>query len=110
MFIDFIDQKSTKLKFFYKMVNTNWAEINEPPAIKHTRDENLAKIRQTSLKLQHPCHNQAVERHIKVIIEASAAVSTFKRRNGLIRQKLKSQKLIKNINSKCDYFSFVNAT
>ena len=47
---------------------------------------------------------------MKVVTEASAAVSTFERRNGLIQQKLKSQKLIKKLNSKCDYFSSVNAT
>ena len=63
------------------MVDMNWAEIKEPPAIKHNCDENLAKIRQSPLKLQHPCHNQAVERHVKVVTEASAAVSTFERRD-----------------------------
>ena len=96
-------------KVYHKVVNMNWAEIKEPPAIKHNCDENLAKIRQTPLKLQHPCHNQAVERHIKVVTEASAAVSTFERKDGVIRQKLKSQKLIKKLNNKCDYFSSVNA-
>ena len=70
------------------MVNMNWAEMKKNPAIKHICDVNLAKIRQTPSKLQHPCHNQAVECHIKVVTEASATVSTFKRRNGLIPRKL----------------------
>ena len=38
---------NNKAKVNYKMVNMNWAEIKEPPAINHICDENLAKIRQT---------------------------------------------------------------
>ena len=75
---------NSKAKVSYKSENMNWAKIKEPPAIKHICDENLAKIRLTPSKLQHPCHNPAVERHIKVVIEASAAVCTFERRDGLI--------------------------
>ena len=42
------------------------------------------------LQLDHPCHNQCVERHVKMVTEAAAQVEGFERRDGLIRQKIKS--------------------
>ena len=45
---------NSKAKVYHKIVHMNWAEIKEPPAINHICDQNLAKIRQTPLKLQHP--------------------------------------------------------
>ena len=68
---------NNKAEVYYKMLNMNWAEIKELYATKHICHKNLAKIWQTPLKLQHPCHNQAIERHIKVVTEPSAAVSTI---------------------------------
>ena len=61
---------NSKAEVYYKMVNTKWAE-RTTPAIIHSCDENLVKIWQTPLKLQHPRHNQAIERHIKVVTKAS---------------------------------------
>ena len=50
--------------------------------------------------MEHLCHNQAVERHIKPVSEASAAVAGFKNRDELIRQKIRSRKQIKIFNTK----------
>ena len=37
--------------------------------------------------LHHLSHSQSVERHVKVVAEASAQVAGFDRRDGVIRQK-----------------------
>ena len=45
------------------MVNLNGREVNQPPAIKHHSDSEIEVIQKYPLKLNHPCHNQHVERH-----------------------------------------------
>ena len=52
------------------------------------------------MKLDHPCHNQAVERHVKAVTEVSGQVVGYERRDGLIRQKLKSRMIIKKFDTK----------
>ena len=52
-----------------------------------------AKIKNTLLKLNYVCHNQAEEWHVKVVTYTSAQLVGFKSRNGLKRQKPKSHKL-----------------
>ena len=67
--------------------------------------EQLQNMYKTKYELDIPCHNQAVERHIKVVTEASMLVYGFERRDGLIRQKLKSRKLMKCFNTKKQFQS-----
>ena len=43
----------------------------------------------------HPCRNQAVERHVKLVTEAATIVEGFSRRDGMIGQKIKSRHLMK---------------
>lgn len=92
------------------MVNMNSADIQEPPAIKILTDADIEKIRSNPLILDHPCHNQAVERHMKLITESSAQVAGFKRRDGLIRQKIKSRKLMKKFETKKQFVSELLST
>ena len=40
---------------------------------------------------RYPCHTQAVERHIKLVTEALAAVCGKESRDGFIRVRLESQ-------------------
>ena len=54
-------------------------EITESPAIKHLNEENLNQLKSNALKLMHPCHNQAVERHVKLVSEAASQVTSFER-------------------------------
>ena len=49
------------------MVNLNSKEIKQPPAIKSFSDLDIDDILNTPLKLDHPCHNQSVERHVKLV-------------------------------------------
>ena len=68
------------------MVNLD--EVTEPPAIKHLNEENLNQLKSNALKLMHPCHNQAVERHLKLVSEAESQVTLFERHDGYIQQKI----------------------
>ena len=46
--------------------------MHEPPALKHLLNKEIETFQQHKLNLEHPCHNQAVERHVKRVSEASA--------------------------------------
>ena len=52
-----------------------------------------------------PCHTQAVEHHIKIVKEASAAVVGQENREGFILNKIKSRKLMPSFNTKKEYKS-----
>ena len=41
----------------------------------------------------YPCHKQAVERHVKLVTEASAALSRFEREDEVINQKIHQENL-----------------
>ena len=55
--------------------------MHELPALKHVWNKKIEAFQQHKLNLEHPCHNQAVERHIKLVSGASAAVAGFKNRD-----------------------------
>ena len=92
-------------KAYYKLVNLNLEESYEPPAIRNLSNIEIERIAMQKLILSHPCHNQAVERHIKIITEVSALVSGFERRDGSIRQKIKSRNIMKQFNTKRQFRS-----
>lgn len=96
---------NVRAKSYYKLVNLNSDQTNEPPAIRHLTNLDIEKIREEKLIMRHPCHNQAVERHIKLVTEASSAVAGFNRRDGLIRLKIRSRKLMKRYNTKKQFQS-----
>ena len=90
-------------KVYYNMVNLNNPEIEQPPAIRDLTDEEINEIRRNPLYLKHPCDNQKVERHIKLVSEASLCVTGYERRDGMIRQRIRSRKLMKKFESKCQF-------
>ena len=96
---------NTKAKVYYKLIDLDGADVSEPPATLHLSTEQLQNMYTSKLELELPCHNQAVERHVKVVTEASMMVCGFERRDGLIRQKLKSRKLMKCFNTKMQFQS-----
>ena len=87
-------------KVYYKLVNLNLEESYEPPAIRNLSNMEIERIAMQKLVLSHPCHNQALERHIKIVTEVSASVSGFERRVGSIKQKIKSRNIMKLFNAK----------
>jgi len=56
--------------------------------------EEINELRLRPLKLDHPCHNQAVERHVKLVSEGSASTTGHERLDGIIRQIIQSRKLM----------------
>ena len=57
----------------------------------------------------YPCHTQAVERAIKLVSEASAAVVGQEAREGFISQQIKERQELSKFESKKDYFPKVEA-
>ena len=47
-------------------------------------------------------HNQRVERHVKLVTEASPSVEEHDNRAGMICQRIRSRKLMKTIEQKCN--------
>jgi len=65
--------------------------------------DNLATSGESSLVLTKvPCHSQAVERHVKLVMEAAAKVCGEKARHEAILAKLKSIKKMPHAESKKD--------
>ena len=95
-----IPKINTNAKTYYSLSSLSLKDMHEPPALKHLLNKEIKTLQQRKLNLEHPCHNQAIERHIKMVSEASAAVTGFKNRDGLIRQKIRSRKLMKTFNTK----------
>ena len=81
------------------MVNLNNYH-HQPPVIQNLSDSDIREFQLSPLKLRHPCHNQSVKRHVKLVTEAAAQVCGYERRDGLIRQKIKSSKMMKKFDMK----------
>ena len=91
---------NTNAKSCFEMVNLDDPDFRQPPAINDLSSSEIASIADNPLKLDHPCHNQAVERHVKVVTKASGQVIGYERRDGLIRQKLESRMIMKKFDTK----------
>ena len=95
-----IPKINTNAKTYYSLSSLSLKDMHEPPALKHLLNKAIETFQQHKLNMEHPCQNQAVERYIKLVSEASAVVAEFKNRYGLIRQKIRSRKLMKIFNTK----------
>ena len=71
-------------KTICKMISLELDTISEPPYTIDMTIEQIENFIQDPLELNQPCHNQGVECHVKLVTEASAAVSNFSRRDGMI--------------------------
>ncbi|CAH2109254.1 unnamed protein product [Euphydryas editha] len=60
-------------KDYTEMIDWKMIEVTEPPLIKDLNEDDLRNIIENGLKsdiLAYPCHNQSVERSIKLVTEA----------------------------------------
>ena len=83
------------------------AIIHQPAATLLLSESNLHEIIKTGFKMnivKFPCHSQAVERHIKLVTEASATVCGQETRDGFIRTQIQSWKEIPKFESKQQFF------
>ena len=55
----------------------------------------------------YPVHTQAIERAVKEVTEASAAVNGFERGDGWVRAQAKNRELMLKLTSKQDLFNFI---
>lgn len=89
----------------------DWQEIDryEPPLL---RSRSIAQIEewvksnvaeQVSEIAQFPCHTQGTERCIRLVTEAAASVCGTVARDGFIRARIASRKLMKTFNTKSDF-------
>ena len=92
-----IDWKATTC---YKMSILSATKMSDPPAIRVKFTLAIKAFAGNKLLLMHPCHNQAVERHAKLVTKAATTVEGFPQRDWMIRQKIKSRHLIKCFESK----------
>ncbi|KAL7636733.1 UNVERIFIED_CONTAM: hypothetical protein RMT77_012487 [Armadillidium vulgare] len=99
----FLKQKiNFKAVCYYKMTSiSQWHTI--PPVLRLIEEDKILEFIEKPLKLRHECHSQNVERHVKLVTEASASVVGHDRRDGVIRNKIRSRKLLKNFQSKSDF-------
>ena len=90
----------------------NWDnEIFEPPLTLYIDDAELnACIKNPFEVLPYPGHTQAVERAVKLTTEASSLVIGEKQRDGMIRQKIDSRKIVKKFISKKDALPLLNVS
>ena len=102
--------KTPKLIFnaedYINMIDWQVEPLCEPPVIFHLTDEDVNNGILTGDPPTFPgfpCHTQAVERHIKLVTEASGAVSSEKNRDGYIKSKLLSRTKIPKFETKRQY-------
>ena len=75
-------------------------DISQLPAVMDLDDTSIAQVLTKPLVLQHPCHNQAVERQVKLVTEAASVVTGYEKRDGMIRQKIRCRLLMSKFDSK----------
>ncbi|KAK5648112.1 hypothetical protein RI129_003004 [Pyrocoelia pectoralis] len=83
-------------------------DITPPPLLQYFElDELRSIIKETPNKVieitSYPCHTQAVERCVKLVTEASLSIVGFKKRDGFIKARLDSRKLMPQFESKKDF-------
>ena len=85
----------------------NWDNPLKPPATVNLSDEDTTNMIKNDSQLEiekHPCHSQAVERHVRLFMQASLATCEAEARNRYIRSEIKSRKELPKFDTKVDYF------
>jgi len=86
---------SLETTHFYRLTNLNSIKnISQPPVVMDLDDTLIAEMLTKPLVLQQPCHNQAVERHLKLVTEVAFVVTGYEKQNAMIRQKIQSRLLM----------------
>ncbi|CAH1113005.1 unnamed protein product [Psylliodes chrysocephalus] len=94
----------TEIVYWYK------ANMSEPPILKHVSNEDLEgfvsgqETDPSFLDLSKcPCHTQSTERCVHLVTEASSKVCGEEKRDGFIKSRIESRKLMKSFNSKSEF-------
>jgi len=88
----------------------NWTDVDVtvPPLLSQVPVDEISRHvfegNDALLPFLHvPCHTQAVERHVKLVTEASQSVCGEKARNGFIKNRIASRQQMAAFNNKRDY-------
>ena len=95
---------------YYDMVDWQFLKLTEPPLTKNIETENTMNfIHSRGAPNFHakaiPCHTQAVERHIKLVTEASHKVCGGSNGDGFIRSTLLSRQQMPRFQTKYQFSS-----
>lgn len=90
---------------YFDMIN--WDNPLEPPGTMNLSDEDITNMIKNGSQLEIeklPCHSQAVERHVRLVTQASLATCGAEARDGYIRSGMKSRKELPKFDTKVNYF------
>lgn len=97
---------------YVDLIDWQNVSISEPPLTMGISDENLTSmicvIPDEIPLLQFPCHSQAVERCIKLVTEASIAVFGSEARDGFIKARIESRKILPQFETKKQFFKVLD--
>ena len=92
---------------YHQMIDWQTTNVTEPPSTKYltnTEVETLIKSKEKPKNMtDFPCHTQAVERMIKLVTDASAAVVGQENRDGYIRARIEGRKRLPRFEYKSNY-------
>ena len=95
-----VTQINCKAQSYHNKANIDAQKIREPPLLQSLTLIEIQNLTSALQKVSHPCHNQAVECHIKLVTEIFSVTAGFASRDGLIRQRIKSSHLMKRFDIK----------
>lgn len=90
---------------YFEMIH--WDNPLEPPATMNLSDEDIASMIRNGSEFEIkklPCHSQAVERHVRLVTQASLVTCGAEARDGYIRSGIKSRKELPKFDTKVNYF------
>ena len=93
---------------YIDMIDWQKTPITEPPIVMDIDDDTLLIMIQeedtpTLDFARYPCHTQAVERHIKLVTEASEVVCGPEKRDGFIKARLESRSKMPKLDTKAQH-------
>ena len=89
---------------YFTMIDWENSFVTEPPFTKSLSNEDLLQCIDQQMEVpNYPCHNQAVERNVKLVTEASLSVAGEEARHGMVLSTITSRKNMPVFDAKQDY-------
>jgi hypothetical protein len=103
-----IPQISFEAADYTELISWMDVDVTEPPLFSQIPTNEISgRIFETNDALlpliNVPCHTQAVERHVKLVTEASQSVCGERARNGFLKNRIASREQMNTFNNKKDY-------
>ena len=90
---------------YIELIDWEDTALSEAPLTLSKTNEELLAYKESPLVVpKYPCHTQAVERAVRLVSEASAAVIGQEARDGFIRQRMEARKILPNFETKKEFF------